>query len=215
MTVLRFADPAAAADLGGYLSRLLRYDRRAVVRVRAEGSVLGTFGHPPFGEAASGVITLRASELAGPASVDATVSAGQLLDAITDDASVSLPPSVTGPGWAGLLPPRTGWERVAELAVLDLAREVAAGVAEFRARTESGPPRAELDRIAADIWTRPMTGRLPLRAAHAAQSFGFLGPPDPEGRAAVLACGAWLRLEARYGSVSVRREGAPGILFTR
>ncbi|MGW9207906.1 hypothetical protein ACWGR4_13040 [Embleya sp. NPDC055664] len=215
MTVLRLADPAAAADLGGYLSRLLRYDRGAVVRIRAEGMVLGTFGHPPFGAASSGVITLRASELAEPATVDATVSAGQLLDAIADDASVSLPPSVTGPGWAGLLPPRTGWEHVADLSVPDLAREVAAGVAEFRARTEPGMPRAEFERVAAGIWTRPMAGRLPLRAAHAAQSFGFLGPPDADARAAVLRTGAWLRLEARYGSVSVRREDAPGLLFTR
>ncbi|MFF7244177.1 hypothetical protein ACFZBU_09795 [Embleya sp. NPDC008237] len=215
MTVLRLADSAAAADLGGYLTRLLRYDRRAVVRMRAEGSVLGTFGHPPFGEAASGVITLRASGLAVPATADVTVSAGQLLDAIADDASVTLPASVTGPGWAGMLPPRTGWERVAELGVLDLGREVAAGVAEFRSRTEPGMPRAEFDRIAADIWTRPLPGRLPLRAAHAAQSFGFLGPPDPEGRVEVLTAGAWLRLEARYGSVSVRRPDAPGLLFTR
>ncbi|MGC0421567.1 hypothetical protein [Embleya sp. AB8] len=215
MSTLRLADSAAAADLGGYLARLLRYDRRAVVRIRAEGSVLGTFGHPPFGEAASGVITLRASELAEPATVDATVSAGQLLDAIADDASVVPPASVTGPGWAGLLPPRTGWARVAELGVLDLAHEVAAGVAEFRARTEPGMARADLDRIAAGIWTRPMAGRLPLRAAHAAQSFGFLGPPDAAARVEVLRAGAWLRLEARYGSVSVRREGAPGLLFTR
>ncbi|MEU0931753.1 MULTISPECIES: hypothetical protein [unclassified Embleya] len=214
MSVLRL-DAAAGTDLGGYLTRLLRYDRRAVVRVRADGSVLGTFGHPPFGEAASGVITLRTSELAEPATVDATVSAGQLLDAIADDASVRLPASVTGPGWAGMLPPRTGWERVAELAVLDLGREVAAGVAEFRSRTEPGMPRAEFDRIAADIWTRPLPGRLPLRAAHAAQSFGFLGPPDPEARVEVLTVGPWLRLEARYGSVSVRRPDAPGLLFTR
>lgn len=177
--------------------------------------MLGTFGHPPFGEAAEGVITLRASELAEPASLDATVSAGQLLDAIADDASVAVPASVTGPGWVGMLPPRTGWERIAELAVLDVARTVAGGVAEFRAETEPGMPRADFDRIAGAIWSRPIADRLPLRAAHAAQVFGFLGPPDAEARVEVLRAGSWLRLEAPYGSVSVRRAGAPGLLFTR
>ncbi len=215
MTVLRLADPTAAGDLGAYLSRLLRYDRRAVVRVRAEGSVLGTFGHPPFGEAAQGVITLHSTELAEPARLDATVSAGKLLDAIADDASLTVPASVTGPGWAGMLPPRTGWELIAEFAVLDLARAVAEGVVEFREQTRPGMPRAEFDRIATTIWTRPVADQLPLRAAHAAQSFGFLGPPDARARVAVLRAGAWLRLEAPHGSVSVRRPGAPGLLFTR
>lgn len=214
MSVLRLADPVAGADLGGYLTRLLRYDRRAIVRVRADGGVLGTFGHPPFGEAGSGVITLRTTALAEPTELDATVSAGQLLEGIDEDASVRVPASVTGPGWAGMLPPRTGWQLLDELALPDVAREVAAGVAEFRAGTVPDTPRAELDRIAADIWNRPIAEHIPLRAAHAAHALGFLGPLDPNARVAVLRAGGWLRLEAPYGSVSVRRPGAPGLLFT-
>ena len=63
---LALADPAEAADLGGFLSRLLRFDRAAAVRlqaVRADeaadqgGGVLAVFGRLPLGTA--GVIAVR------------------------------------------------------------------------------------------------------------------------------------------------------------
>ena len=68
--------------------------------------------------------------------------------------------------------------------------------------------RAVLDRIAAEIWSRPVVAGLPLRAAHAAQSLGFLSPGD-----AVLAYEAagWLRLDGTYGAVAVRRDGRPAL----
>jgi hypothetical protein len=104
-------------------------------------------------------------------------------------------------------------------------------VAEFRSRTEELPPelrtRAELDRVGREIWSRPVgdTG-LPVRAAHAAQSLGFLRsvPPVavpaggrassgelPSGDAApalvLYSSGAWLRLRTPFGSIAVRRAG--------
>ncbi|MGK5630834.1 hypothetical protein [Streptomyces sp. URMC 123] len=95
---------------------------------------------------------------------------------------VTVPPAVTGPPWAGVLPPRGGWQRVPGLPGPDAIRAaVAASVAEFRARTEALPAdrrtRAELDRIGRELWSRTLgdTG-LPLRAVHAAQSLGFLRP---------------------------------------
>ena len=62
-----------------------------------------------------------------------------------------------------------------------LVRAVAAAVAEFRARDEALPPqhrtRTERDRIGRDIWSRTLGDtHLPLRAAHAAHSLGFLRP---------------------------------------
>src|SRR5689334_3902457 len=76
MTALHLADGSGLADLAGYLVRLLRYDRAAVVHLRADGPVLGTFGRLPFGGGTSGVIALRTTELAVPARLDAAVSAG-------------------------------------------------------------------------------------------------------------------------------------------
>ncbi len=91
---------------------------------------------------------------------------------------------------------------------------VAAAVAEFRSRTQELAPerrtRAELDRIGREIWSRPIgdTG-LPVRAAHAAQSLGFLRPggASGEGDLGLLSSGAWLRLRTPYGSIAMRRAG--------
>lgn len=230
MTLLRLADASVAADLAGYLVRLLRYDRAAVVRMRADGSVLGTFGRVPFGGGTSGVIALRTGELAEPLRLDTTVSAGQLLDALTPAAgeaadappTVPVPPSVTGPPWAAMLPPRAGWTTLAMLPIPDLVREVAVAVGRFRGQMEAlateERTRAALDRIAEDVWSKTLRGapgtNLPLRAAHAAASLGFLGAVDAGAEARVLAAGGWLRLDAPYGSVSVRRSGGPGLLLS-
>lgn len=237
MTALQLVDGRGFADLAGYLVRLLRYDRAAVVHLRADGLVLGTFGRVPFGGGTSGVIALRTSELAVPARLDATVSAGQLLDALHKGgegvgegpshagaiAVIPLPPPVTGPPWTAMLPPRTGWTQLASLSIAGLVREVADAVGRFRAQTESLAPdqrtRPVLDGIAEEVWSKALTGvphtHLPLRAAHAAASLGFLGSVDAGTEAKVSSVGGWLRLDAPYGSVSVRKSGGPSLFVSR
>ncbi|MDI2127338.1 hypothetical protein [Yinghuangia seranimata] len=245
MTALHLADGPGVADLAGYLIRLLRYDKAAVVHLRADGAVLGTFGRLPFGGGTSGVIALRTTELREPARLDAAVSAGQLLDVLAahdpeavahvhghrhdageadrDEAVVDLPPEVTGPPWSAMLPPRTGWAQLAALPIAGLVREVAEAVGRFRAMTEALPAerrtRAELDRLAEEVWSKALPGvpgtQLPLRAAHAAASLGFLGSVDAGAEASVLSVGGWLRLDAPYGSVSVRRSGGPSLFVPR
>jgi hypothetical protein len=200
----RLADGHDAADLAAYLGRLVRYDRRAVVRLRAAGEVLGVFCQPPFG-----VIALRAVHLADPVDLDVTVSAGELLDRLGADGVAGVPAPVTGPAWAGLLPPRTGWRPLASAPAGALARAVSDGVAEFRTRTEALPEqdrtRAQLDRIAEAVWARPLLAGLPLRAAHAAHALGFLaGTGDVTAHRAA----GWLRLDAVHGSVAVRLSPA-------
>ncbi|KUJ69278.1 hypothetical protein ACZ90_13140 [Streptomyces albus subsp. albus] len=200
---LHFADSRDAADLAAFLARLIHYDRAAVVRLQAGGGVLAVFGRPPSFE----VLAIRTARLADPEpELDVTVSAGQLADALdaaraarpvpsvpspagapsAPDApgtlQVPLPESVTGPPWAGVLPPRGGWQRVVGLPDEQmLVSAVGAAVAEFRERDAALPEerrtRVERDRIGRQIWSRTLgdTG-LPLRAVHAAQSLGFLRP---------------------------------------
>ena len=143
--------------------------------------------------------------------VDVTVSAGELLESVVEDAATAgVPAAVTGPPWAGVLPPRGGWQPVAGMPAPDALRAmVGAGVAEFRSRTGELAPesrtRAELDRIGREIWSRTVGDtRLPVRAVHAAQSLGFL---RPGGESALFSSGAWLRLRTPYGSIAVRRAG--------
>lgn len=213
MTVLHLADEGEAADLAAFLSRLLRYDRSAAVRLQGTGTALAVFGRPPSFE----VLAIRAVRLAKPyengldVTLDVTVSAGELLESVDESAGTAVVPgAVTGPPWAGVLPPRGGWQPVAGLpGPEELRALVHAGIAEFRARTEElgpeGRTRAELDRIGREIWSRTVADtRLPVRAVHAAQSLGFL---RPGGESKLVSSGTWLRLRTPYGSIAVRQGG--------
>ncbi|MER6110734.1 hypothetical protein ACWGPD_06630 [Streptomyces hirsutus] len=228
MTVLHLADEREAADLAAFLSRLLHYDRGAAVRLQASGTALAVFGRPPSFE----VLAVRAVRLAKPyedgidVTLDVTVSAGELLEAVDETASTAaVPGAVTGPPWAGMLPPRKGWHAEPGLPASDSLRAlVAAAVAEFKARTGELAPesrtRAELDRIGREIWSRTVAPTdLPVRAVHAAQSLGFLrtaatsaGADGESGEPVLLASGPWLRLRTPYGSIALRRAGAAGAL---
>ncbi|MFC7974447.1 hypothetical protein ACFUT3_04275 [Streptomyces cinereoruber] len=212
MTVLaplHFADAREAAALAAFLTRLVHYDRAAAVRLQAGGGALAVFGRPPSFE----VLAIRTARLVDAVDLDVTVSAGELLEGIEETAGKAVVPgAVTGPPWAGVLPPRSGWRPVEGLpGAAEMRGAVAAAVAEFRTRDEALPEerrtRAERDRIGREIWSRTLgaTG-LPLRAVHAAQSLGFLPPAGAEegGPVALFASGPWLRLRTPYGSVALR-----------
>ncbi|MFI9805854.1 hypothetical protein ACIHEJ_16050 [Streptomyces sp. NPDC052301] len=216
MTVLHLADETEAADLAAFLSRLLHYDRGAAVRLQAAGTALAVFGRPPSFD----VLVVRAVGLAKPyengldVTLDVTVSAGEFLESVDERAATAaVPAAVTGPPWAGVLPPRGGWRAEPGLPAPERLRAtVAAAIGEFRARTEELTPdartRAALDRIGRDIWSREIAHtRLPLRAVHAAHSLGFLRPGTEPADTGLFSSGAWLRLRTPYGSVAVRRAG--------
>ncbi|MFE7592938.1 hypothetical protein ACFU6K_26355 [Kitasatospora sp. NPDC057512] len=215
---LALTDTGEAADLSAFLLRLLRFDRAAAVRLQAVGpgegdGVLAVFGRLPLGD--SGVLAIRTARLDGlDEPVDLTVSAGQLLDGVDAGAgAVALPAPVTGPAWAGLLPPRTGWRPVGTPPAAEVCRELMAAVGEFRERSEAVPAhhrtRAVLDRLADEVWSRPVSvlPELPLRAVHASYRIGFLSPEAP---LSVHRAGGWLRLSSPVGSVVVRTAAAPG-----
>lgn len=212
VTAIRFADPREAPALGAFLSRLLRYDKAAAVRLQTANGALAVFGRLPLGE--SGPLVVRTVPLAAPAkaqpqpALDTTVSAGQLLDGIGDDsggasaADLVLPASVTGPSWAGLLPPRTSWEHVADLDAALLDAAVQAAIAEFR---QEG---ADPDALAESIWSRQVhPSGLTMRAVHAAHLVGLLRRSRT---VALYRHPAWLRITAPRGAVIVRRAPALG-----
>ncbi|MGN4162094.1 hypothetical protein ACRWOO_20850 [Streptomyces sp. NEAU-PBA10] len=225
---LRPADSGEAADLAAFLRRLVHYDKAAAVRLQLTGERLAVFGRPASFE----VLAVRTVLLDdAPAELDRTVSAGELLELVHAEsepgAPFGVPEAVTGPPWAGVLPPRTGWRAEPGLPAPDAIRAaVAAVVAEFRTRTEALAPeertRTALDAIGHEIWSRPLGDTaLPVRAAHAAHAMGFLRPAPvrvpaasvpgdggaPAEPFALRSAGAWLRLRTPCGSVAVRRAG--------
>ncbi|MFI6469283.1 hypothetical protein ACIBL5_03300 [Streptomyces sp. NPDC050516] len=225
--VLRFDDAREAADLAAFLGRLIHYDRAAAVRLQAGGGALAVFGRPPSFE----VLAIRTARLQDDlVALDVTVSAGELLESLDESsATTTVPEAVTGPPWAGVLPPRGGWQPVPGLPEPERMRgAVAAAVAEFRARDEALPEerrtRAERELIGREIWSRTLgSTELPLRAVHAAQSLGFLRPvralasagaPSAPEPVALFASGPWLRLRTPYGSVALRKAGLGGLTVT-
>ena len=227
MSRFGFADERDGLALGAYLERLLTLDKTAAIRLVGVGPVVAAYSAPPLhGSASRGVTVLAVRTLAlapDSASFDRTVAAGRLLDAIDPDSrGFTLPDALLGgPSWAGLLPPRTGWRLVGELAVRQLTEAVAQGNADFRFGA-LGRDRAGLDALAEEIWTRefPPFG-LRWRAAHAASVMGFLGQvgdsaaadaPRPgavgtDATARVAAHNRWLRLDAPFGTVIERTTG--------
>jgi hypothetical protein len=220
VTALQLADAREAADLGAFLSRLIRFDKAAAVRLQTAGLGLAVFARLPLGE--TGPLAVRTARLAEELPADLTVSAGQLLDAVdalaaapapqavpeqapAADAAPSplaLPSPITGPAWAGLLPPRSGWEHLADLPTEPLREAVRAAITEFQ--RESADPEA----LAESIWSRRLhPSGLTLRAVHAAYLIGVL---HQTGTVALHRHPAWLRLSAPRGYVIIRRAPAPG-----
>ncbi|WEH41779.1 hypothetical protein [Streptomyces sp. AM 2-1-1] len=237
-----FADAREAADLAAFLGRLLHYDRAAAVRLQAAGGALAVFGRPPSFD----VLAIRTARLAGAGagseagagtepgagtgtgavagpgtgSFDVTVSAGEFLETLDPAGGTggtgTVPRPVTGPPWAGMLPPRGPWREVPGLpGPQELRTALSTAVGEFRSRDGALPEerrtRTERDLIGREIWSRPVGGTpLPLRAVHAAHSLGFLRP-QPGLPVHLLSSGSWLRLRTPYGSVALRTAGSGGL----
>src|SRR5699024_9210657 len=125
------SDTKSRDDLRIYLERL----QRAVepeVRMVAKGRVLALFGctQAPAGilDQTPVVLTLRSFSLTGTADVDVRVQGRALLDRLArqgEEALMLNVPDVTVTvAWAGVLPPRTGWEP-SGLVDVESLREVA------------------------------------------------------------------------------------------
>jgi hypothetical protein len=203
---LRLAEPQEAGPLADFLERLLRYDRAAAVRLQTAGTTLAVFARLPLGQ--TGPLVIRTARLAQPLPLDVTVSAGQWLEELVrdaDGADVALPPAITGPSWAGLLPPRSGWEHVEDLATAPLGAAVAAAIGEFRKAAEAAEGG---DALAEAIWSRRVhPSGVTLRALHAAHLTGLLRQSP---HLALHRHPSWLRLTAPRGSVAIRRN-TPGL----
>jgi len=126
---------------------------------------------------------------------------------------VPLPPgAAVRAAWAGLLPPRRGWERTGAVPVAVLAAAAREGIAAVAAGTPSGAGAAAVTRLRAGVWGRPLAGyaTVPTGVAFAADAFGFLGGAEEAAADAGLhRAGPWIRLSTPRGHVLAR----PASLF--
>ena len=203
MTLLTPEHPGAAADLATFARRVARFEPDAVIRIIADGMVAGCFAETPFD-----ALALRAVALAAPLSADLVVEAATLAArAVGADGELELPPAVPALRWTSSLPPRSGWTDLSRESGPAVAARVAAGVDEFRRRATDVTAglalregRAALEELAAEIWAQELAAGVPLRLAHAADSYGFLG----DGDVVLRSVGQWWRLDAPHGSIVAR-----------
>jgi len=207
-------DAAARADLATFAGRARRVDTGGAVRLVAHGNVLAVTACALHGASGPTVLAMRTLVLAAASEVDATVPVGALADRLARDEladagtgrfAVPLPPgaAVTA-AWAGLMPPRRGWEGTGSVPAATLAAAAREGIAAVAAGTPPGAGAAAVTRLRAGVWGRPLAGRpgVPTGVAFAADAFGFLG--DGTGEATLHRAGRWVRLSTERGHVLSR-----------
>jgi hypothetical protein len=204
-------DQEAAVDLQAYLQRAKRLDPDGMVRLRAFGPVLAAYVAPIFAgslmDSGPTVLGLRTCALGEPGEVDSVVPIAAVLDRLAKlisqpagEALLVTLPAAERASWAGIAPPRAGWEAdgtVNETLLTQLAKDGIEEVKNTLPESVGGPIAA---RIRGEIWGRGLQvdGRIPTGAAFVAAGLGFLTENEEVG---IFVADGWIRLSAEHGHV--------------
>ncbi len=214
---LLFPDPQAAADLLTFASRAVRLGD-GTVRLRADGGVLVTTAAPlaPRGllDATPTVLGLRVSAIDPELECDLVVEAAALLPAPDDAQAVVLPDTATSPAWAGISPPRGGWEQKDAIDAAVLASRAQYGVAAVADALPENAGEDVVRVVRGQVWGQPdeALGGLPLGTAFAAFALGFIAGGE---EAVVRTSGSWTRVTLARGHVLVRGPVRSGLTPVR
>lgn len=220
-------DSLSLDDLQVFLSRAMRLEDGSV-RLIASGSVLMVYTAVlyPKGllDSSATVLGLRTFALGAPerddaAPLDVVVTVRSLLDrvarlssTITDRSAVVVVPVPIETGraaWAGISPPKGGWQAQGEADAADLVAAARAGIDEVASTIPTGTGEQIVHRVRSEIWGRPVPGAelVPAGAAFAAFSLGFISETEP---VRLFGVGSWTRLSTTRGHILVRRQTSLG-----
>jgi hypothetical protein len=208
---LLIADPVQRNDLGAFVERALRLDEAAVVRLRqrADGLVAAWVG--------TGLDVLAVRVVAGAVSPpDMSCAADQLARGLQQaDAAGQIDTGFPmDSAWRGVLPPDTGFvhlDDVPAAVLVDLARR-GAELARDQGSAH-GPPASLLDQDVLQVSSGDVLAAVPMRCVFALTAMGFVPEsPSAEEIVRVRVLPAWLRIDARFGSV-FRRRGDPALVL--
>jgi hypothetical protein len=202
------------ADLAAFVERTARLDPAAVIRLRARaGGLITAWAATGFDVLASRVVagTLRPDDL----SVGADELARGL--AAIDSTGYVHPGSPMDSAWRGGLPPESGFTHLDDVParlMLDLAQRGAQLAKEHG--SAQGPPVSLLDQEVIRVSSADVSVGVPMRCVFALTAMGFLPQSseavDADEIVRVRALPAWLRIDARFGSV-YRRRGDPALVL--
>jgi hypothetical protein len=230
---LTLADAESVADLHTFLTRA-RAIEDGSARLEAAGTAVGVYVPVLYPEALGAsvptILGLRVARLAEPADLAAVYGIGALTDRLARmsgaSTSLSLPPAEAFAPWAGVAPPRRGWERIAEYDDATLRSVAEDGMRAVAGALPENAGKPVLATVRSRIWSTPAAlvaaaadpagprpdaeppvADLPAGAAFAAQALGFLAP---QGSSALFRAGRWLRLSSAHGHVLVRLAPSTG-----
>lgn len=208
-------------DLATFTERALRLDEAGVIRLRErpDGMIVAWVA-TGFDVLASRVVAGRINPADLCAGADALQPALRAMDA---DGYVD-PGFAMDSAWRGALPPETGFVHLDDVparVVLDLAQR---GMSLAKQHSSAhGPPASLLDQEVVAVTSEDDSVGIPMRCVFALTAMGFLPQSpsrdrfDPESVSAdevvrVRATSAWLRVDARFGTVC-RRRGDPAVVL--
>ncbi|MEO6201409.1 MAG: hypothetical protein ABIX44_09625 [Cryobacterium sp.] len=211
-------DSLSLADLQVYLSRAGRVEDGSVRLISAAG-VLAVYTAIlyPRGllDPSPTVLGLRTFALTEQVELDVVVPVRSLLDrvarlqaAVVDPGApiaVNVPLQVSTVTWAGISPPRGGWQSQGETDAALLESAARAGIEEVASSIPDGTGEQIVQRVRSEVWGRPVEGLafVPSGAGFAAFSLGFLSPGEP---VQLFETGPWTRLSTSRGHILVRRK---------
>ncbi|MCV7329034.1 hypothetical protein [Mycobacterium cookii] len=205
---------AQRANLSTFVERAARLDAAAVIRLRARpGGQLTAW-------TATGLDVLASRVVAGVIRPDdLSVGADELARglAAVDSSGYIDPGFPMDSAWRGALPPDSGFVHLDDVPVrlmLDLAQRGAELAKEHG--SAQGPPVSLLDQEVIKVSSGDVSVGVPMRCVFALTAMGFL-PQSPEAVdvdeiVRVRTFKAWLRVDARFGSV-YRRRGDPALVL--
>jgi uncharacterized protein (UPF0335 family) len=204
-------DAVQRNDLAAFVERALRLDDAAVIRLRrrADGILAAWVG--------TGFDVLAVRVVGGQlSSADLSCGADQLARGLRSaDVSGHIDPGYSmDSAWRGVLPPDTGFTHLDDVPAAVLVNLARRGADLARDHGSAhGPPASLLDQDVLQVSSGVTAVGVPMRCAFALTAMGFVPePPSAEEIVRVRALPAWLRIDARFGSV-FRRRGDPALVL--
>jgi uncharacterized protein (UPF0335 family) len=205
------SDAVQRNDLAAFVERALRLDDAAVIRLRrrTDGMLAAWVG--------TGFDVLAVRVVGGQlSSADLSCGADQLARGLRNaDVSGHIDPGYSmDSAWRGVLPPDAGFTHLDDVpaaVLVDLARR-GADLARDHGSAH-GPPASLLDQDVLRVSAGDTAVGVPMRCAFALTAMGFVPEsPSAEEIVRVRVLPAWLRIDARFGSV-LRRRGDPALVL--
>lgn len=214
MTQLVLADTPSAQDALTFAKRAARIGDEGV-RLQAANGVLAmtTAALAPRGllDRTPTVLGMRIVAADPELECDLVVAD---LEASDDASALTLPETALAPAWAGVAPPRGGWQQVGTIPATTLASRAQWGIAAVAERVPTDAGEDVVRAIRGDVWGTPdeqLLG-LPLGVAFAAFSLGFIGGEE---EARVTGSGRWTRVTLQRGHILSRGPAATGMTAVR